>query len=831
MLELKNITKNYLSGENEVQALKGINIEFRDSEFVSILGPSGCGKTTMLNIIGGLDKYTSGDLIINGRSTKEFKDRDWDTYRNHSIGFVFQNYNLIAHQTVLGNVEMALTLSGISKSERRKKAEIALTRVGLKDQLKKRPNQMSGGQMQRVAIARAIVNDPDIILADEPTGALDSETSKQVMDILKEISKDKLVIMVTHNPELAQLYSSRIIQVLDGELINDSNPLKGKELQKTLEKYSIKGEKKEVIKKTSMNFMTALSLSFRNLLTKKARTILTAFAGSIGIIGIALILALSSGFQAYVDKLQADTLSSYPITISKTSLDYTSLREQMTSSTTINKYPDGNTIYVNDITTKLESIQHQNDITQEYLNSTIKTIDKELYYGINYSYDLNLNAYSPISNFYYPVSLSSMATTSSNSMMSMMSEIFGELATSVINSEELINSQYDILDKSTGGHLPENENQFVIVVDSYNQITNTTLQQLGLFEFANKESFTFEELKAKAKYKVFNNDELYRKVNDNYYQSKAFSSGVVDGIINANDVNADKAINLELVGIIRLNDVTAAGAINSSIGFHSDLIEKYMIDQKSSEVLQRQQALKAEYDASTDPNKTLINVLTGQPFVEIIDAATGLSITVEEQYKEVILNLGGVELPSKISIYPKDFKTKEVIKKHLNKFNDTVSEDTQKIYYSDVMELMVSSLNTMINSISYVLIAFTSISLVVSSIMIGIITYISVLERTKEIGILRAIGARKKDVSRVFNAETIIIGFTAGLLGVTITYLLSIPINFILSYLVEIDSLASLNPLHALALISISIFLTVISGLFPSRVAAKKDPVIALRTE
>lgn len=838
MLKLKNITKIYKTGDTKVTALTNVSMQFRDSEFVAILGPSGCGKTTLLNIIGGLDQYTSGDLIINGISTKKYKSSDWDAYRNHSIGFVFQNYNLISHQNVLSNVEMALTLSGISRSERRKRAKNALEQVGLGGQFRKKPNQMSGGQMQRVAIARAIVNNPDIILADEPTGALDTETSHQVMKILKKISENKLVIMVTHNPDLAKQYSSRTIRFLDGKIIDDSRPLSEEEINAQTKANFVSSNDTKVIdekakkKKTSMSFLTALSLSFKNLMTKKARTILTSFAGSIGIIGIALILALSSGFQAYVDKLQSDTLSAYPITISKSTIDFDAINRQLQEGTHREKFPDAKEIYVNNVTLQTEILTKQNDLTNEYIENVIEKIDSSLYYSLDYYYDFPLNIYKEVdlynNKLYMKMETSLGLTSSSTPIMSTFSSLFGDTWGQIIDSDELLESQYDILDEDEGGHLPTKSDELVIIVDRYNQISDITLYQLGLLGSEDLmkpaeqriEKFTFDEIKNRGVYRLLGNDDLYVLSHDDIndvdkYVSKATKISDDVTIINQETFNSGK--ELKIVGIVRLKQDTASGAINSTIGYHKDLIKELIEEQKESAVVKAQLA---------NPS---INVFTGEPFEEY-PTSSG-TVTIEQQYQENLTTLGNVDTPSSISIYPRSFNDKATIKAYLDDFNNKQTEENKKIYYSDIMDVFIGSINTMINSISYVLIAFTSISLIVSSIMIGIITYISVLERTKEIGILRSIGARKKDISRVFNAETIIIGFLAGIIGVGGTLLLSIPINIILYNLVEISSLANLNPIHGVILIIISVLLTVISGLFPARVAAKKDPVIALRSE
>ena len=833
MLRLKNITKIYETGDTKVVALNNISLQFRDSEFVSILGPSGCGKTTLLNIIGGLDKYTEGDLFINGISTKEYKDSSWDTYRNQSIGFVFQNYNLISHQTVLSNVEMALTLSGISKKERRRRAKEALDKVGLKGLYRKKPNQMSGGQMQRVAIARAIVNNPEIILADEPTGALDTETSHQVMKILKEISKEKLVIMVTHNPSLAEQYSSRIIRFLDGNVTDDTRPLTEDEL-KELKKHFFEKSNREpdqkikVKNKTSMSFFTALSLSFKNLLTKKARTILTAFAGSIGIIGIALILALSSGFQGYVDKLQADTLSAYPITISKATIDFDAIRKQLQEGNHREKFPSVQEIYVNSVSTQTELLTKQNDLTNEYIENVINKIDPKLYYSIDYTYNFPLNIYKKVNYMGRDLCLKMETSlglqSSSDTFISTFASLYGDVWGQIIDSSELLEDQYDILDADTGGHLPTKSDELVLIVDRYNQISDVTLYQLGLigaeeFQKAPEErtqKFTFEDIKKNGVYRLIDNDNLYAKIGDNHYQSKNMQ--MMDGVtmIDQNTFNTGK--ELKIVGIVRLKEDTTSGALNSTLGYHKDLIKELIETQRNSQIVKDQIA-----------NPT-IDIFSGSAFEEYPNAQ-GTSVTIEEQYQNNLKSLGNVSTPDSVSIYPRSFNDKAEIKAYLDAFNEAQTDEVKKIYYSDIMDIFIGSINTMINSISYVLIAFTSISLIVSSIMIGIITYISVLERTKEIGILRSIGARKKDISRVFNAETFIIGLLAGVIGVGATLLLSFPINSLLYSLVEIESLAALNPLHGLGLIVISVILTIVSGLFPARVAAKRDPVIALRSE
>ncbi len=791
MLKLINIEKNYYMGSTTVQALKKVNLEFRKSEFVAILGPSGCGKTTLLNLIGGLDRYTDGDIVINNKSTKEYKDADWDAYRNHSIGFVFQNYNLIPHLKVLGNVELALTLSGISIEERKKRAIDTLNKVGLHDQIYKLPNQLSGGQMQRVAIARALVNDPDILLADEPTGALDSETSIQIMEILKEVAKDRLVIMVTHNPDLANQYATRIIRLLDGVVISDSNPYQAE----VAKKDQTKGER---LKHTSMSFLTALALSFQNLLTKKARTILTAFAGSIGIIGIALVLALSNGFQSYVDKMQADTLSSYPLIISRESVDFASAAE-LNMDTSLQEYPEGDTIFINKLMEKLNGIIIRNNITEDYIENVIEKIDPALINGITYSRGVRLNIFKQMSfnNLTYYRQISAQ-----NDMSSVMNFSGADIWQEIIDNQSFIESQYDVI----AGRLPQNKDEIIIQVDKYNQITDITLLSLGvLTPMSSVDTLTFNDLLS-LEYKLILNDDLYSydSVNDRFVSQVDRNDTITADVYN-------KGLTLKVVGIVRVNELTNTGSITGAIGYTKELTDYILEEAGKSEIVLWQKA-----NPSKDP-------LTGQAYPA--------DQNVEEQYYNTMSRLGGITTPKAINIYPVDFKAKTEIKKYLDNYNQTQEDEVNRIYYTDVMDLLVKSINTTINAISYVLIAFTSISLVVSSIMIGIITYISVLERTKEIGILRSIGARKKDISRVFNAETLIIGFVAGIIGIGVTLLLSIPINIIIDNLVNISNIAALKTYHAIFLVLISMALTLIAGLIPSRIAAKKDPVIALRTE
>ena len=867
MLQLKNITKNYLSGDNEVQALKGIDIEFRENEFVSILGQSGCGKTTLLNIIGGLDRYTSGDLIINGKSTKEFKDKDWDTYRNHSVGFVFQSYNLIPHQTVLANVELALTISGVGKAERKKKAIEALQKVGLGDQINKKPNQMSGGQMQRVAIARALVNDPDILLADEPTGALDSKTSVQVMEILKEISKDRLIIMVTHNPELAKKYSSRIVKLLDGKIIDDSNPYKSSE-----EDVKKARNKKDKSGKASMKFTTAVRLSLNNLMTKKGRTILTSFAGSIGIIGIALILAISTGVQNYINKVEEDTLSSYPLTIQEASIDVTSMLEAMMGNGEKEEHND-NKIYsrpiVNNILETVSTKLQTNNLEEfkKYLESGDTNI-KDYINAIQYEYNLNLNIYKQNEDkTYQQVNPSKVfdelgfgemmeSRQSASSMMSSsMAMTQTDVWTEMLDNQNLLQSQYDVL----AGNWPTKYNEVVLIVDENNEISDYTLYSLGIkdikelnesmekiknkekVEAGESESYSYDDL-LNYKFKILLNTDYYKK-SGNAWQDMSNDDEYMKNVV-------DNAEEITIVGIIKPNKETVSSSGAGMIGYTKELKEYVINKINETEIVKEQKE---------NPN---INVFTGIEFPENQNSSFDYSQLTDEQrmymatlseaelaelmknyaenstatYDSNLSTLGVVDLnkPSTINIYPKDFESKDMITTRISEYNDKQTNDGKEenvITYTDIVGVMMSSVSTIINVISYVLIAFVGISLVVSSIMIGIITYISVLERTKEIGILRSIGASKKDVSRVFNAETLIIGLVAGLIGIVVTLLLNIPINMIIKSIVGISNISKLPTAGAIILVVISVGLTMIAGLIPARFAAKRDPVEALRTE
>lgn len=878
MLQLKNIVKNYVSGDTTVQALKGIDITFRDSEFVSILGQSGCGKTTLLNIIGGLDQYTSGDLIINGRSTTKYKDSDWDTYRNHTIGFVFQSYNLIPHQSVLSNVELALTLSGVSKAERRKRAVEVLEKVGLGDQIHKKPNQMSGGQMQRVAIARALVNNPDILLADEPTGALDSATSIQIMELLKEISKDRLIIMVTHNPELAEKYSSRIVRLLDGKVTDDTMPYEPTDSRVT-ENNKAKRVKKK--KGTSMSFLTALSLSANNLMTKKGRTLLTAFAGSIGIIGIALILALSSGFQSYIKRVEEDTLSSYPIAIEEEQVDYSSMMSVFMGQ------------HVGEASEKEDGKIYSNNIISEMLNSMMSQVKvnnladfkkfiedrnngfDELVSDIQYGYSTTLNIYKEDtsdgivqvnpSTVLDTIGMGQLSGMSGSSMMnsSMMGGGSWDVWSELIGNRTLLESQYDVI----AGRWPDAYNEIVLIVDENNEISDYALYALGLKDqnevadtmtrlakgeeiVSYKTEYTYEDI-LDLRYRLIVNTDFYsyNEENDSYTDVRddedSYRAAIADGI------------QLQVVGILRPDPDAVTGAVSGSVGYTSALME-YVINKINASDIVKKQAAAPETD-----------VITGLPFtkdgeeVEMENTFDITTLTPEQQAYLASLSqeeldtlmasymqpatssatydgnmeafgVADLEKPSSIMIYPVDFASKDMISDKISEYNDAVRAEGREeavINYTDYIGLMMSSISTIINAISYVLIAFVAISLVVSSIMIGIITYISVLERTKEIGILRSIGASKHDISMVFNAETLIVGFVSGAMGIIVTMLLIIPINAIIKNLSGISNVAGLPWLAALILVLISMALTFIAGLIPAKMAAKKDPVVALRSE
>ena len=1003
MLELKNIKKDYPSGGETVQALKGISLQFRRSEFISILGPSGCGKTTMLNIIGGLDHYTQGDLIINGKSTKDFKDRDWDAYRNHSVGFVFQSYNLIPHQSVLQNVELALTLSGVSKAERRSRAKKALEQVGLGSQLKKKPSEMSGGQMQRVAIARAIVNNPDIVLADEPTGALDTETSLQVMEILKEISRERLVIMVTHNPSLAEKYSTRIVRMLDGLITDDSAPLSEEEAARENNEARAREEKERKVKKPSMSLATSFGLSLKNLFTKKGRTALTSFAGSIGIIGIALIFAVSQGTTAYIDALQEDTLSSYPITLEAHSMNLGALMEAFIGTAHSREEHDSDAVYqkpmVYDLVNALSSAESiDNDLAafKKYLEERRADVNDagglgEAISGVQYTYDTELLVYTQnvdgsiirsdsqalmqellIEYFSLDMSsmiemgeeygfMDSMGMFSMGSSMTLWQEMLSGDNGKLVSP--MLENQYDVI----YGSWPTDYNQIVLVLDENNEIDDMALYALGL---KSKEEINaiMEAAINKTELEIETQKWSYEEICDMEFRiilnSSCYtldeSTGLYTDLRTSNaglKYLYDNGISLKVSGIIRPSDNAVSSMLTGSIGYTSELTQ-YIIEQsKNSNAVAAQlndsstdiftglpfkdsagdltveqkeaefrkyiselneqgraeayitimsiptqeqtdaavaqimgsmtreemenrlkEALNQQTGVNKDELADYISAMTDEEFNDMFtqliaeqfkqqyagqveeqlgamsaqQLAAALEMAMpeytseqcaqyyeqvlafsESSYEDNLLALGYVDLddPASINLYASSFENKEIIEQAIADYNATVSE-LEQIEYTDYVGLMMSSVTSIINAVTYVLIAFVAVSLIVSSIMIGVITLISVQERTKEIGILRAIGASKRNVSSMFNAETVIIGFTSGALGVLITYLLCIPINIILHHLTGISTLSAFLPVPvAVILVLISVALTLFSGIIPSRSAAKKDPVVALRTE
>lgn len=784
MLQLKNIKKNFKTGDFVQQALKGVSLDFRKNEFVAILGTSGSGKTTLLNIIGGLDRYDSGDLIIKGKSTKDFKDRDWDAYRNNSVGFIFQSYNLIGHISVLANVEMSMTLSGVSSRVKKRKAIEALERVGLKDHIHKKPNQLSGGQMQRVAIARALVNDPEIILADEPTGALDSATSIQIMELIKEIAKEKLVIMVTHNPELAENYATRIVNIKDGEVVSDTNPVSNDEINNTEYK----------LKKTSMGFFTALKLSFTNIWTKKGRTILTSFASSIGIIGIAIILSLSSGFQVKIDEYMKDTMDQFPIIINTTvaQVDEETIKSQSDEVSSIMKgtaeYADTDEVILYD--SQFRNLVHTNNITDEYLDY-VKNISQDDCSSVGYIYTASMNALREVDGEIKPVFFSAginqEAQQSASGFTNMSVTTYPKM---LDENRSYLKEYYDVLE----GEYPTKPTDIVLVVDSKNRADISTMKSLG-YDTDNVESIKFSEIVGK---------EIKLIPNDNYYIKTAYGTFAPNN--NYEEMyNAEDNITLNVTGIIRSKKEVKISLLASGIAYSSDLAEMMIEKNENSEIV------KAQKEAD-------VNILTMQPFTEEMEKTTMLWV------------LGGTKTPVAMLIYPTSFDKKESLVEYLNKYNED-KDEKDKIIYTDLSKTITGMTSGIMDAITIVLIAFSAISLVVSTIMIAIITYISVLERTKEIGILRAIGARKKDITRVFNAETFIIGLFSGALGIAIALLLTIPINNVLKNLTELENIAALNPIHALALVIISIILTLIGGWIPAKMAAKKDPVNALRTE
>lgn len=772
MLELKNLSKNYYVGNQVIPALKNVNLKFRQNEFVSILGPSGCGKTTMLNIIGGLDRYSSGDLMIDNKSTSNFTGNNWDAYRNSTIGFVFQNYNLISHLSVLENVEMALSLSGIASKERKERATKVLNDVGLSDQLSKKPNQLSGGQMQRVAIARALVNNPKILLADEPTGALDTTTSLHIMRLIQEISKTRLVIMVTHNSKIANEFSDRIINLLDGEILNDSNHANNTDIISNGNLIS---------NKTSMSYIQALKTSFKNLISKKGRTIITTIAGSIGIIGISLVLAISTGMTNYVDKMQGDTLAGFPITISQTATTFgpppgTPMNSDEEAENL--KFPDGNTVYPYDRETTMSI--HQNILDDEFI-SYINDIDPSIVNSLSYSsaVALNIVAESDTGSF-------DLVEIDSGGGFNFFggSNVFNEMP----DSKEFVESQYDLLT----GVYPTTYNELVLVVDSENRISVDALEALG---YNIDDEYTFDDFIGK-EFKVIPNDVFYTQVGDLYLPNNDYE-------IMFNDTDA---VTIKIVGVMRVNEEATSEVLSVGLGYLTLLTNYILEDAMTSQVVLAQKESES------------INVLTNTEF--------NTQIT----YDSIMQLLGGHTTPIGVQIYPTSFEAKNDIKAYIQAYNEG-KDDINQIIYTDLAEVLSSTISTLINTITIVLAAFAAISLVVSSIMIGIITYVSVIERTKEIGIMRSLGARKKDISRIFNAETLLIGLGSGTLGILIYLSLQGPLNIVISKFIDVDGFASLPIQYGIGLVLLSSILTLISGLIPSRIAANKDPVTALRTE
>ena len=855
MLQCKNIIKDYVSGDEIVHALKGVSLSFREHEFVSILGQSGCGKTTFLNIIGGLDHYTSGDLIINGKSTKDYSDKDWDTYRNHQVGFVFQSYNLIMHQSVLSNVELALTLTGVNKEERRKRAIEALNKVGLSDQIHKKPTQMSGGQMQRVAIARAIVNNPDIILADEPTGALDSATSVQIMEILKEISKDKLVIMVTHNPQLADEYSSRIIRLKDGSLVSDSNPFNEQEMNVDM----------SVLKRPGMSFKMACSLSLNNLMTKKARTFLTSFAGSIGIIGIALIMSLSHGMQYYIDQMENDTMASYPIEIQANSSDMSTL---MTTMMGMKKKTEEHTDskiysrpYVEDVLESLSSSKKNNlSAFKSYIESSKGKEFRKTAKAIEYDYNLNLQVYNENTD-------SGLVQVSPNGlldklgmsdMMSIQSQFMDSSAMtndqvwlSLPESKKLRDDEYQLVE----GKWPTNYNEVVLEVDENNEITDYALYSLGLLDQdelvknyqkilngetdkiskTNLKSYSVDDI-LNLKFRLVLNSDLYQKVNGlwiNQSENESYMKDVVS-----------KSPEIKVVGIIKPSESTVSQPTMGGV-YYTKAMEEYVTSKTENAQIVKEQKTNPNINIFTQTEfasgqKMSMSNLTNEQMMqlssmsqeELMNYMNTYNENINATYDSNLTKLGVVDYstPTKISLYASSFDGKEKLSDLITSYNKKQTK-SNVITYNDFIGTMLSSVTSVVNIISYVLIAFVSVSLIVSSIMIGIITYISVLERTKEIGILRSIGASKKDITRVFNAETFIIGLISGVLGILITLVLNVPISVVVENMTGVAHIAKLPVNGAVFLIFIDLVLTILAGLIPSKIASKKDPVEALRSE
>ncbi|ACA54056.1 ABC transporter ATP-binding protein/permease [Clostridium botulinum] len=786
MLQIKDLKKVYTTGEFEQTALDGVSIDFRQSEFVAILGPSGSGKTTLLNMLGGLDQYDSGNMIINGLSTKKFGESDWDTYRNNSVGFIFQSYNLIPHLSIVDNVEMGMTLSGVPKSEKRQKATYVLEKVGLGNHIHKKPNQLSGGQMQRVAIARALANDPEIILADEPTGALDTQTSEQIMDLIKEIAKDKLVIMVTHNPELAEEYADRIVSFSDGKIISDTNPF-----------VSENNSNDYKPKKTSMNFLTALKLSGNNIVTKKWRTALTAFASSIGIIGVALVLSLSNGFNKQINEFEKDSLSNYPISIEQNSMSLGMSPSSKSKDKEKTEFPNKSMIYPYD--SSKNAAVHANAISTEYVDY-IKKIDSSLINGISYTRNVNMNILKKQDGKVVSMNTSAAAFSTYPSKGDSF-------------ETDYLKSYYDVL----AGSYPKNEKELVLVVDKYNQVDTNILEALGFS--ADSKNINFDSMIG-TEYKLIYND-------DYYTQSGKYFTVNGDTTNLENLYNNKNAVTLKISGIIRIKEDANVSNLSTGIVYSDQLAQDFIENAKNSKIVLAQK--EAKYNVMNGNLLTEKTSTTTAAVHPTPNMTTNITSNVETK-DDVLASLGATSSPTSISIYPVNFEAKDNITNYLDDWNKKLKEEDQ-IVYTDMASMITSLTGNIMDGITIVLVAFAGISLVVSMIMIGIIIYISVLERTKEIGVLRALGARKKDITRVFNAETFIIGFCSGGLGIAITYLLTIPVNSILYKFTDLNNVAQLNPLHAIALVITSIVLTMIGGAIPSKMAAKKDPVIALRSE
>lgn len=781
MLQLKDLRKSYHVGDTVTHALDDVSISFRNQEFVAILGPSGSGKTTLLNVVGGLDRYDSGDLIINGKSTKNFKETDWDAYRNNSVGFVFQNYNLISHLSIIANVELGMNLSGVSASERHKRAMDALTQVGLKEHISKNPNQLSGGQMQRVAIARALANNPDILLCDEPTGALDTETSEQIMKLIKELSKDRLVVMVTHNPKLAQEYAIRIVNFQDGKILNDSNPFIPEEEKDTFK-----------LKRTKMSYWNAIKLSFTNIMTKKGRTTLTAFASSIGIISIAVVLALSNGFQKQIDTTMSKALAKYPVTINQTATDASSVADRNESEKNVK-----NRGYLTVEKDKLQESTHQNKINQEYVNY-VKKINPNYANNISYQRGINLNLLTRSKNKIKRVQFSPIAANSDSSQaaaqMRMQAISATGLGSSVfpttLNSSKsnFLKENYQLL----SGAWPHKATDLVLVTDNENKLNINIIKNLGLKAKAG-EKLNYQKFVGK-KFKVVDNDDYYQKLPTGMFIPQKISNSMYD----------NSKTQMQIVGVIRPKDENSMALLSSGIAYSDQLTQNIIKKNKKSEIVRAQKKAKQ-------------NVMTGQ------------DMNAREK-KQMLQSIGGSTIPTSIMIYPNDFDAKDKVLDYLDKWNRG-KKRKNKIIYTDMSNAVTSMTGGLLNGITTVLVAFAAISLVTSMIMIGILTYTSVLERTKEIGVLKALGARKKDITRVFDAETFILGVFSGVLGVVVAWLLVFPINSILYSITDLANVAQLNPIHALILILISTVLTMLGGHLPARMAAKKDAAIALRSE